>query len=239
MLLLEENLEEKLSSKKEELKLLRYYANFYKLKLSQADTILETYSQMLHVINRGQWEIPRKRRKYSRIPYNNILECGSGNIQTGFISIEAQKIIDDKRKDNNYHLTWDHIYSPQTYSYYMYSNWYEIYNNNLHNFFKDMKMLMKVVRVLKKENTNFREYTINNESTSYQLKLKVPTTHRYTAAGIILLGDNISPRTIRSEDIPNRYPWELSEHYIEWEAECMIMLSKDEIKKLKKVYGGS
>ena len=86
-----------------------------------------------------------------------------------------------------------------------------------------MKMLMEVIRVTKPENTNLSKYTLNNESTNYQLKLRVPTTHRYTEAGITLLGNNISPRTIHSEDIPDRYPFGLSKHFKEWEAKHLLI----------------
>ena len=74
-----------------------------------------------------------------------------------------------------------------------------------------------------KENTYLSKYTVNDKFTNHQLKLRVPTTHRYTEAGITLLGNNISPRTIRSEDIPNRYPFGLSKHFKEWEAKHLLI----------------
>lgn len=154
-----------------------------------------------------------------RPPTRNVYE-NSATLPSQYVTPEALKIINNKMLDPKQKaekVTNDHLLSPQTISYFILDNWFELFSENLDLFFKEMKMLSTTVLCTVVENNKFKKFTVNNKETGGRIKLKVRTEDRYKAAGIKQLWAKDEGRYVTG------FPFELSEEFKEYQKDYLLI----------------
>ena len=192
----------------------------YNLTIAVAEKFRNAFSicEMVRnddVIFGDAWEKGLSKRPTTRDIYEH-----TAVIPSQYVTPEALKIINDKMLDpeqKTKFVTNDHLFSPQTMSYFVLDNWHEIFSENLDLFFKEMKMWSTTILTTVKENNILKKFTVNNKETGNRIKLKVKTQDRYKAAGITKLWAKDEGRYV------DGFPFDLSEDFLKYEEDYLLI----------------
>ena len=162
-----------------------------------------------------RWDDPLSKRPMSRDFYEHLLTRPSGYMTKAALDIIYDSLLDKKEKAKL--TTADHVLSGQTYGTYVIANYVELFQDNLFNYVKECLTASQTVVCTNEENEKFKTFTVNDETTSDTLRLKVPTSERYKAAGVEKLWDIKSGRYI------DYFPFELSDEFLEYEENELLL----------------
>ena len=190
----------------------------YDLSIPQAEGFLTAYIALEgclnHPIYGNRWEIISARRSITRVIYEASLTKISGFITPAAKRILVDRLLDGEEKTKL--TTNDHIFSPQTYAHFICTRW-DLFQDNLDNFFREMLVCSITVKCTVKENNKFKKYTVNDETTGNVLRLRVPTEKRYEAAGVNKLFNKNTGKYVFD------FPFELSEEFKSFEKEYLLL----------------
>ena len=190
----------------------------HNLTIAQAEGFLTAYCALEHNLNHpkygNRWEILSARRSLTRVIYEASLIKISGYMTEDAKSILVNKLLDKKEKKKL--TTDDHILSPQSYAHFICTRW-DLFKDNLDNFFLHMLLLSTTVKSTVEENNKFKKFTVNDATTGNVLRLRVPTEKRYEAAGVKKLFNKNTGKYVFD------FPFELSDEFLEFEKEYLLI----------------
>ena len=163
----------------------------------------------------NRWEDIESRRPMARDFYEHII-----NKPSGFMTKNAKDIINDPyldKEEKTKLTTAEHVLSGQTYGTFVIANYGELFENNFSAYVKECLIASQTIISTVKENDVFRTFTVNDETTGGTLRLRVPTSKRYEAAGVKKLWDKNNGEYI------DYFPFVLSDGFLEFEKEYLLI----------------